>query len=188
MKPSHLLLSVALFVAGSWVMTSAQAGAWFALGVVFWVMGGGVFALVWLGVFWSERARYYDSKAAFLHETRDMDIDRLAALGFVASDVRDRVRVDLYADTSSRHFDLPVSLAKLRILSAGLLDGRPFTSREWSGVLSDSEIRALRGAMRSRGMIEPVSEKDTRQGFRLTDAGRAVFAQLLPSPTEPEGV
>lgn len=182
-----VIQSLALFVLGSLVMTMTRGAAWLVVGAACWVMGAGVFVLAWLVEFWAERARYYESKAGLAAATHDMDLDRLAALGLIQHETRERVRVDVHQGTATRHFDLPVSLVKLRVVAQRLADGQPFTSRALADVLTDGEIRALRGAMRTRQLIEPVSDKDTRQGFTLTEAGRAVMASLLPSPTEAEG-
>ena len=85
--------------------------------------------------------------------------------------------------------DLPVSKENLRILANGLLMGRPFSEREWTGTGkpfssgADGTFRPLRSAMLKHELLEMRSGKDNRVGFDLTDSGWALmekFGDLLP--------
>lgn len=76
----------------------------------------------------------------------------------------------------SRDFTLPASEEQLIELAKGLAFGRPFGEREWSGAgkpFSSQEFRSLKTAMLKYLLIERVSDKDPRQGFRLTEEGIA---------------
>lgn len=78
----------------------------------------------------------------------------------------------------TKQFDLPVNDDELRELASGLLLGRPFSEREWAGagkLLSSARFRDLRAVMIRRGLLELVSDKDPRQGYRLTEDGEAVM-------------
>jgi len=72
-------------------------------------------------------------------------------------------------------------------LASALLEGQPFSEKRWvvdGKLLSSSEFRSLRAVMKEKGLIVPVSDKDNRQGFVLTDAGRDTL-QSFCSPTPP---
>lgn len=182
MKPIHLIYPVGLFALGAWAMFHP---GWVWFGVIMWILGALSTAWLFITGFWSERARYYDSVADALRYAREVDLEKMAALGLSANDVNESIHVDMHEGTRSRHFDLPVSAVKLQPLARGLLNGQPFSERRWAQLLSASEFRALRTSLRSKGLIQPISDKDTRQGFTLTDAGRELMQSLLPSPTPP---
>lgn len=82
---------------------------------------------------------------------------------------------------------LPFSEQDMRLLATGLLAGKSFSEREWTGagkLLSVGQFREARAEMIRRGMLELVNSKDVRQGYRLTKAGAAVmrhFQELSPS-------
>lgn len=84
------------------------------------------------------------------------------------------------------YFDLPATRAQLETLAVSLIVGGTFSERRWAGKLrpfSVNQFRALRDALIARRMIEQVSDKDPRQGYRLTAPGRALFKRFIPSPT-----
>lgn len=182
MKPSHLFYPVLLFAVGAWAMLH---DGWFWFGVIMWILGAVATAWIVIGGMWAERAKYYDSVSDVLHEVKDVDLEKMAALGLSSQEIKESVKIDLHEGTRSRHFDLPVSAVKLQPLASGLLNGQPFSERRWANLLSASEFRSLRQVMRQRGLIEPVSDKDARQGFVLTAAGRELMANLIPSPPPP---
>jgi hypothetical protein len=184
-KPIHILFPLGLVLLGSWMLTRgidwlvwAGAAAWFlAMIVAGWIVIAG---------FWDAKSRYYNSAANAIEAASKTDIAKLAALGFHDGELPASVHVDMFEGTRSRHYDLPVSAAKLQPLAAALLNGQPFTERRWAGdggLFSADEFRKLRGVMRDRGLIEPINDKDNRQGFKLTGAGAELMSQLLPSPT-----
>lgn len=78
----------------------------------------------------------------------------------------------------TRTFDLPIDEDELVTLAQGLIQGAPFSEREWAGkgnLLSSARFRDLRAAMIKRGLLEMVNDKDPRQGYRLTADGEAVM-------------
>jgi hypothetical protein len=71
-----------------------------------------------------------------------------------------------------------------------LLQHRTFTHREWTGSaapFSDAEFRDLRRELVKRELIRLTSDKDPRQGFKLTLAGRKMLEQFLPDAPSPTG-
>jgi hypothetical protein len=84
-------------------------------------------------------------------------------------------------------YTLPATESQMEELAIGILrEDRPFAQREWIGSrrpFSDTEFRLLRNEMIRRGLLAPSSDKDSRQGFVLTVAGRKVLKEFLPSPT-----
>lgn len=90
----------------------------------------------------------------------------------------------------SQFFDLPVSEEKLKPLSRGILAGRPFSEREWAGagkLMSSHEFRTLRSEMIKRGLLRMANDKDARQGYTLTDKGRALMERFADAPSPIEG-
>lgn len=75
---------------------------------------------------------------------------------------------------------LPCSEKQLEELAEGLKNGRKFTEREWAGtgrIFSIDGYKELKSVMLRRGLIIQKNEKDARQGFILTDAGKALIEQ-----------
>jgi len=83
----------------------------------------------------------------------------------------------------SRTMELDVTQEQLIELARGLLDGRPFTEREWTGKGKsfssgqEGSFRRLRSKWLRQGMLVVVSDKDNRQGFDFTDEGWAFLAK-----------
>jgi predicted transcriptional regulator len=179
MKPIHLIYPVILFALGTWGL-SRPGWEWF--GIALWILGGIATSWIVMADLIERRARYNDTITDMLNAASKNDLDKLAALGLKSTDVKESVNVNITEGTRSRHFDLPVSAVKLQPLAAGLLNGQPFSERRWASLLTASEFRTLRQAMRHKGLIEQVSERDPRQGYTLTQAGRELMTQLLPSP------
>jgi len=78
--------------------------------------------------------------------------------------------------------NLPCTESQLEKLAGGLLNGVPFTEGAWCGSgkpFSVAEFRLLRTVMLNRGLITPRSEKDQRQGYELTEDGKAVMESTL---------
>jgi hypothetical protein len=62
-----------------------------------------------------------------------------------------------------------------------LNDGRTFSEKEWCGAgrpFSVNGFRELRSEMIRRGLLARKSEKDHRQGYELTEDGKAVLGQF----------
>lgn len=184
-SPWSLLLSVALLAVGAWCFGADLV----ELGIALWV-------LAWVIVIWSivadimaRRVAYLDSMANVLEASAKNDITKLDALGFSPHDVPGAVSVELHdrrdGINSTKYFELPIPSVKIVPLAHAVLNGQPFTERRWTGaggLLSTGEFRALRATLRDRGLLELVSDADHRQGYKLNDAGRELFASFLPSP------
>jgi len=186
-RPWHLIFPLMLSALGCVALLSDD---WYIFSGFCFVFSFASFLWIVIAGLWAERARYYESVADAINASSKVDLDKLAALGLKSDDqLSDKLHIDLYEGHQSRHFDLPVSHVKLRPLAVALLDGQPFSEKRWvidGKLLSSSEFRSLRAMMKSKGLIQPVSEKDNRQGFALTDAGRQVLRGIC-SPTPPPG-
>jgi hypothetical protein len=116
--------------------------------------------------------------------------------GIIGDDPQPASRHSVLVDVSQKNaggFDridtarLPFSEDNITALAVGLLAGRPFTEREWTGAgrpLSVGQFREARTEMQKRGLIEQVNPKAPQQGYKLTYAGGAVmrhFASDTPS-------
>ena len=87
---------------------------------------------------------------------------------------------------SSALIKLSVSDDQLHTLAMGLMNGMPFSEKQWTGKgkpFTSNEFRTLRDEMRDANLTEYVNEKDPRQGIRLTEAGNAVMKEYADSPT-----
>lgn len=87
----------------------------------------------------------------------------------------------------SRDVPLSASPAQLKELAQGFANDRPFSEREWTGAgkpFSTQSFRDLREQMLKGLLIERVSVKDPRQGFRLTEEGEKWRDKALTSPTQ----
>ena len=83
---------------------------------------------------------------------------------------------------------LSCSDEQMHTLAQGLLNGMPFSEKTWSPTkdgkpFAVNEFRDLRAEMLQHKLIEYVSDKDPRQGMRLTTAGTAVMKEYAAFPT-----
>lgn len=84
----------------------------------------------------------------------------------------------------SRMMTFDISQDQLRTLAQGLLNGLPFTERQWTGPGKpfssgpEGSFRPLRSAWLKEGILQVVSDKDNRQGFDFTDEGWAMLEKL----------
>lgn len=176
-----LAWSILFFVMGAWcLMRDEKVMIW--LGVSFWVIGWIVIGWIVIRDIIEKRARYMDSVADVIDASNKSDLEKLAALGFTNKAITENVRVELDEKKSGTHstkyFDLPVSSVKLSPIAKAVLNGQPFTERRWSELLTSTEFRTLRGVLRDRGLIVPVSEKDARQGYEFTSSGIELLRAL----------
>jgi len=87
-----------------------------------------------------------------------------------------------------KFMDLPISQNELSVLANGLLNGAPFSEREWTEirrVFSSKEFRRLRSEMLKHDLLELRSDKDHRVGFDLTETGWALMRKFGSSQTSP---
>jgi hypothetical protein len=148
-------------------------------------------ACISLAVSWWKSYRHWFDLTTIEHILNtDLDGD-----GQIGNAEPEYVHIRLSEVTPDKHYrsndiDLPISEEKLSTLAAGLLMGRPFSEREWAGTgkpFSSPEFRNLRAEMIKRGLVELANEKDTRQGYVLTHAGKSIMEHYSPysspSPT-----
>ena len=154
-----------------------------------------VTAVLAMGLTWYQHQQHWFSLTK-LEEVTGLDINRDGVVGDPAQLPPERKvhvsleEIDSEGGNHTRYFDLP-NESRMEELAIGLMiQHRPFTHREWSGaqgIFSDAEFRDLRRLLLQRGLIKPASEKDARQGFMLTLAGRKVLEQFLPEAPSPTG-
>jgi hypothetical protein len=154
-----------------------------------WLLAWSIIGWVIVADIMYQRSRYLDSVADALEAASKNDITKLAALGFVTKELSKVVKIELHdkrsGANSTRYFELPISPAKMFPLAIALLNGKPFSEKHWTGpdgLFSTNEFRTLRGVMRDHGLIQPISQADNRQGFKLTEAGQELFETVLSSP------
>lgn len=116
------------------------------------------------------------------------DINRDDVIG---EPVTRNIRVQISEIKTDGHYqaqtiELPATDEQMSALADGLAHGKPLTEREWAGKgkpFSSRGFRELHVVMVKRGLLQPKSDKDLRRGYDLTEAGRALFADYLTSPT-----
>lgn len=128
-------------------------------------------------------------KMTTIERLTGLDLNRDGVVGKAEPQQVRRVRVQVDRETEAGHigvsriFDLPASSEQMTALADGLLTGgMRFSVREWCGQghpFSMAEFHALRQEMLRRGMIESVSDKDNRVGYKLTNEGRQVLQEFL---------
>jgi len=100
--------------------------------------------------------------------------------------VRIEVKRENGQSSQTSILDLPgLNEDKVKRLAAGLVNGAPFSQREWSDMFpSRDEFNRTRELLIEQKLLAWKSEKDRRQGVGLTDDGVRVFSLLagLPVP------
>ncbi len=103
-----------------------------------------------------------------------------------------KIRIELSKVTEGRYqsntIDFPCDDEQLNTLAMGLINGMSFSEKTWAGegkVFSSPEFRALKDVMKKHNLAEYVSEKDVRQGMRLTEEGRALMEKIAPPSPAP---
>jgi hypothetical protein len=93
------------------------------------------------------------------------------------------LRADGSESGQAHYWTFPGTPGQLLELSRGLLEeNQPFTERAWTGAgrpYSVNCFRELRGEFIRRGLVCLASQKDQRQGYILSLAGRHVLAGVL---------
>ena len=150
-----------------------------------WTIGSGVIALVWM---WRKSMNHWFKLTDIERMTGILNGDGKIGEGVPEQPVVTQTikvtlnRISQDGHFSGEYFDLPCSPGQLKELADGLLNGAPFTEREWAGAgrpFSSDAFRGLRKEFLRRGLIELASEKDARQGYVLTDDGSQFMADIL---------
>ena len=193
--------------AGAWlpfmqsVITGFIAGlvtlvlAWLFRARSIWTWGGVTGVLAW-GLTWYQHQRHWFSLTA-LEQATGLDLNRDGVIGDPRQVPPERIITVRMEEVNSdgawhqQRFDLPATETQMEELAVGiLLQHRTFTHREWTGSaapFSDAEFRDLRRELVKRELIRLTSDKDPRQGFKLTLAGRKMLEQFLPDAPSPTG-
>jgi hypothetical protein len=153
-----------------------------------WAIAGGLMTLIWM---WWRLLNHWFRLTAHLEQLTGLDLNMNGRVDEPDDDVREaapqvvKVTLNRISDAghfSGEYFDLPGSLENLKTLAQGLLDGRPFTDREWTGrgkPYASVQFRDLRRELVKRGLVELASAKDARQGYVLTDEGTQFMLSLV---------
>lgn len=176
-----LITGAMVTVALIFFTVSLNARSWLS-----WSLGGGLVTA--LGV-WTYSMRHWFSLTK-LELFTGLDLDNSGGIGDARpapSAEPQSVKVTLNRISQDGHFsgemfDMPGSMEQLKKLADGLLNGLPFTEREWAGAgkpYSSATFRDLRKELMRRELIELASEKDSRQGYVLTDDGSQFMANIL---------
>lgn len=186
-KPWHMLMPLAMFALGTWSMLS---NAWRPFGMA--CFGAGAITAIWIGI-----AGVLEARINYLTMVNAAPMDDGDGRGSIYRTPTKElsvthIKLNTSEDEGSyqlKYIKLPVPEYKLSTLAQGLINGQPFSERQWTGLgkpFSSQEFRDLRNEMSKRGLINPVSFKDPRQGYALTAAGRAIMRHYVPSPTPQE--
>lgn len=185
-KPWHMLMPLAMFALGTWSMLSS---AWRLFGMA--CFGAGAITAIWIGI-----AGVLEARINYLTMVNASADQGMGTMYRAPTDAKEMSVTNIKLNTSEdegsyqlKYIKLPVPEHKLSALAQGLINGMPFSERQWTGLgkpFSSSEFRDLRNEMSKRGLINPVSFKDPRQGYALTAAGRAIMRHYVPSPTPQE--
>lgn len=171
---SHFLLPIACFASGQFALGTS----WRLFGIAMYVLGAFIAFCIGYAIVKDSQWQHSGAKE---DEEGDQSYLRPGA------DDDATVRVEVW-ETPSRttYFDLPATRQQLEVLAASLVNGGTFSERRWTGRMrpfSISQFRTLRDVMLERKIIEQANDKDPRQGYVLTLAGRAMMKRFLPSPT-----
>ena len=181
MKVFKLLVSVGLFALGTPCLV--RDDVWFWFGVIMWTMAAAACAWIMIGGLWRDRAEYFEKLGDLLHEAKDIDADKLRALGMF--DTVTKIQTD--NDTTTRYYELPARPMQIKILAAGVLSGVPFSRRAWSvkrDTFSQGEWAKLYEYCRVKGLIE----RDGA-GYKPSDEFKLKLGEIVspPLPHQQEG-
>jgi hypothetical protein len=170
---SHYFAPLIIFV----IAETARHYGYNVFGILAYIVGMCAGFVVTYSFVLEARYRYALREEERQHIEREEHLDELQS-----------VHVEVNTSPSqTRIFDLPATPRQLETLATALLiAGESFSQGRWTGKgrpLSINEFNALRDEMIVRGLLQPKSDKDKRQGYTLTTVGRAVFKRFLPSPT-----
>lgn len=182
-NPAHTLYCVLLFAICAVVLSYAETPIMLALGISIGAVGLIVLGWMVIVAMWQARADYIHALARLAQALND------APRPTGTTNVTVTEPTDNSGPfTTTKLFSLPATESQLRTLASGLLDGISFSERNWAGKgkpFSSPKFRQLQDDLLKRGMIEPVSVSDPRQGYKLTRGGEALMRsyQQPPSPS-----
>lgn len=142
-------------------------------GLIFWV--------VIQGITWLYLQRHWILMT--FERVAKIDLNRDGRKGAAPVQEIPEVRVRIEHIKQDGHYqqdvvNLPASLEQMRALAEGITSGLSFTERNFTGSgrpFSIDQFRALRSEMIRRKLLTLEGSKDARQGFKLTEEGKAVL-------------
>jgi len=194
---------------------TVQAGVWLPFwqstitgalaGILLWILAiqfrwrdalihGLVFWVIVQGITWLYLQRHWILIA--FERVAKIDVNGDGRVGAAPKQEIPEVRVRIEHIKQDGHYQqdimtLPATLEQMRALAEGITSGLPFTERNFTGSgrpFSIDQFRALRSEMIRRGLLTLEGSKDARQGFKMTDEGKAVLDGFLDSSPPPERV
>jgi hypothetical protein len=165
-----------------------------------WVWGLAVMLAVMLGMWLALLTRWMSLTS--LETLTGIDINRDGVIGKPKSKGAPSrvVQVNLRTIQNSGHLSevrmlrFPGEAEAMVMFATALLGGASMSERNWCGdgkLFSKENYRAIKKIMEENKLFEPKNEKDTRQGYRLTQAGVQTMEQIRDtfagSSTPPPG-
>ena len=156
------------------------------------------FVLTWVAMLVKLQGHWLTRTTGIIERIIERDINNDGMIGNAQpAEVKPRkIMIDLSTISrdkayQSSRINFPGTEEQLVTLANGLVNGMSFTERVWSGdgkLYSVPEFRELKTVLFAHVLIEYVSEKDKRQGIRLTEKGNLAMRELANSPTPPEDI
>jgi hypothetical protein len=178
MKPHHLIYPVILFALG--VPALMRDDVWFWFGVIMWALGFVSGAWIVLGGMWAERANYFDKMSDLLHEAKDIDAEKLKALGMFDT----VTKIETNKDATTHYYELPARPMQIKILATGVLSGVPFSRRAWAvkrDTFTQGEWLKLQDYCVRHGLIEREGQRYKPSDEFIEKLGE-IIASPLPHP------
>jgi len=192
-----ILYAVIWFVIGTACLLSVNE-KWNLLGIVLYVIGSVLVALATWFSLWDKFIEKTQAMQYLFDSARHLDNERLNALlyalGLKPLPVQ-QYKTDItihQADhndnlTETRNvYNLPISPDQLAKLADALINqGANYSRRELvgRGILTDQQHRTLQPIFEREGIVELKNTDNPNAGFKLSDYGRTVMQQYVPSPT-----
>jgi len=189
-KPWHLIVSFLFFAFGVF----SFGKEWDILGYLSILLGFVSMFSITISNIWDKATEHLIAKRNLIDTARYLDLDRMEAIGLVAQQPKQMVTArvtyeDRFGNLENQSIrDLPISPVKLQTMANHILNGIPFSRREWvesRKLISDGDFRKLKDAFEANRIIALKDPNKPTMGYEFTSAGRAFLrsASSSPSPT-----
>jgi hypothetical protein len=159
----------------------------FAIGValLIWITVAGIIAPI---------IEYNSEKRMQMEAARNIDLDKMAALGLRAKEVpTESVTRIQYEDRhgnleNEKRMEIPISEVRLQVICKNILDGVPFSRKAMTkdrNLLKESEWEKIGEAWRKNGLLYYKDTDNENLGSEFSAAGMIYLRQKagVPSPT-----
>lgn len=178
-KPSHLIWSVFYMAVG---IVSFVNYDWYIFGVMTFILGLGLGAVIILGMLWDKSIEYWSTLESFANTMiRSNNPDLWMALGFKNPPsqitIEERKTDDKGNFAGFRYNPIPVSPATMQLIADTVLHtGKTeFTEDDFSHV---PNIRKVRNHLKEKGYIVPKNSKNVRLGYTWNKKGLDVLYEF----------